>query len=317
MPRPGNQSIDDDGQQRQRDMQGRFVGDQGNQPSQGGQNAEDTQYITDNLRKNPDGQIEWRVKVDGEEQWVPEGDAREKIQKGQHYTQNMQRVREMEKQLRSQAGDQGLQRGVDGTDGQSALGSGSQPSPGDQPQRASQQSPALDIDDPPDPLEEPEKYKEFMRKQNQELQRTRQEVEQMRSRVEKVSNKTADQEEHEALSAEYPDYDPQEVEDELTRMRHENPQRYKEIGSGQSKPSKELVHLRIRQRRQNQQQSQQPQGQTEQQAQKGQTQRMTPHAESQSNAPPSEEENNAPQNPTTPEEKQRWYMEQNRKRSLG
>jgi len=316
MPRPPG------GQQEQeeqpRDDQGQYVSQQeGGQ--QEPQQEQQPQQLSRNVRRQPDGQIEMKVKVEGEEQWLPEQKAREQAQKGQHYTQKMQELQRMKDQYQSagSAGDnQGLQNGVQ--PGQSTLGSGGQTQ--DQPAEHPTAPADFDPSDAPDPVEEPEKFKQFMSKWGQYTQSLEQEVQQMKGTVNQVSQKTADQEEHEALSAEYEgEYDPQEVEDYLTRLKHENPQKYKEIGGGQSKPSKELAfHHMQRERQQMQQPTDNQNQETSENQQEGQRQRVTPHTESPTDsAPPAEQSgDSAPQQrPQNEDEFVDAYLEQNERRA--
>ncbi len=288
--------MPEDNQNQPRDGQGRFMKKAG-----------------DAIRENQEtGDLEMKVKVDGEQKFVPLDKAQELTQKGQHYTENMQEARRLQKEAQQKLesaqqspGGQGVESDLSGQSGGPVPGSGT----GSQNGGQYPNQPSLDPGDIPDPIDNPEGYRKYMGRLSQYVQQVdqlKQEVDQLKNNQQTVNRDVAKQKHHEMLQRFDPDFDEQaakEVEDEITRREADPTEDARGL---ETYKGRKLVYLELKNQgkigsESDNDQNNQPQNQGNESPN-----RETPHSEGNRNAPPaSGQGSGAPQG--TPENEEEAY----------
>lgn len=291
----------------ERDENGRFVktGGDGNNPQ-----PKSNTGLPEGMRQGENG-FEMEVKVDGEKQYVPMEQAQELIQKGQHYTVNMQEARRLQKEYQQklqafQSGGQGV--GNDSSNSHQGPAPGSGVGQGDG--GGYQSGPSQD---PPDPVEEPEKYKAHIKALEAKVGQAaalQQELQTLKAQQAKYANEIEREHDHKYLNAQIDGYDKQAVEEELETMRSEDPEVARRMDC---REGMELIFRRLQDEGKISKKSKKEKGN------QASPQRKTPYSQGARNAPPASD-GSAPQYdkpPANEEEALERYVEYNRNNARG
>jgi hypothetical protein len=222
----------------------------------------------------------------------------------------MQEARKLQKEYKEklqslQSGGSGVNQDLPYQNRGPAPGSGVGPASGGQYPGGLSLNPA----DIPDPIDAPEKYKQYMAQIQSRLSRLNdleREIYGIKSQQAQFSNQIGREQDHKYLEATIPGYDKQEVEDELTRIEADPDEDVKQYDH---RYGMELLFRRIQDRK-NSGGVPPASGQAPRPAQ---PQRNTPYQESSRNAPPASSSGSAPQGPAeTSRQAEERYLQYNK-----